>query len=95
MNSVVSESATEPLIFSWESPRGEKLAITLFLALSVAAHAFCFYVFQIVYPPTVSLLPPPARVTLITPASEEGRTLLRWIDSEDPALAFTTRRPPE
>jgi len=95
MNSVVSESATEPLIFSWESPRGEKLAITLFLALSVAAHALCFYVFQIVYPPTVALLPPPARVTLITPASEEGRTLLRWIDSEDPALAFTTRRPPE
>jgi len=95
MNSVVSQSATEPLIFSWESPRSEKLAITLFLALSVAAHALCFYVFQIVYPPTVALLPPPARITLITPASEEGRTLLRWIDSEDPALAFTTRRPPE
>jgi hypothetical protein len=95
MNSVVSESAAEPLIFSWESPGGEKLAITIFLALSVAAHALCFYVFQIVYPPTVALLPPPARVALITPASEEGRTLLRWIDSEDPALAFTTRRPPE
>jgi hypothetical protein len=32
---------------------------------------------------------------LITPASEEGRTLLRWIDAEDPALAFATQRPPE
>jgi hypothetical protein len=32
---------------------------------------------------------------LITPASEEGRTLLRWIDAEDPAVAFTTHRPPE
>jgi len=95
MNSVISESATEPLIFSWDSPRRQKLAITIFLALSLTAHALCFYVFQIVYPPTIALLPPPARVTLITPASEEGRTLLRWIDSEDPALAFTTHRPPE
>jgi len=32
---------------------------------------------------------------LITPESEEGRTLLRWIDAEDPAVAFTTHRPPE
>src|SRR6266481_483402 len=95
MNSVISESVAEPLVFSWDSPRREKLVIAIFLALSLVAHALCFYIFQIVYPPTVALLPPPARITLITPASEEGRTLLRWIDSEDPALAFTTRRPPE
>jgi hypothetical protein len=95
MNSVISESAAEPLVFSWDSPRREKLVIAIFLALSLVAHALCFYIFQIVYPPTVALLPPPARITLITPASEEGRTLLRWIDSEDPALAFTTRRPPD
>jgi hypothetical protein len=95
MNSVIAQSAAETLIFSWDSPRGEKLAITVFLAISLVAHALCFYIFQIVYPPTVALLPPPARVTLITPASEEGRTLLRWIDAEDPALAFTTRRPQE
>jgi hypothetical protein len=95
MNSVISQSAAEPLIFSWDSPRGEKLAITIFLAISLVAHALCFYIFQIVYPPTIALLPPPARVTLITPASEEGRTLLRWIDAEDPALAFTTHRPQE
>jgi hypothetical protein len=95
MNSVISESAAEPLLFSWDSPRGEKLAITIFLAISVMAHALCFYIFQIVYPPTIALLPPPARVALITPGSEEGRTLLRWIDAEDPALTFTTRRPQE
>src|ERR1700746_1124046 len=95
MNSIISESAAEPLLFSWDSPRGEKLAITIFLALSLVAHALCFYIFQVVYPPTVALLPPPARVALITPASEEGRTLLRWIDAEDPAVAFTTHRPPE
>src|SRR5207245_7061152 len=95
MNSVIAQSAAEPLIFRWDSLRGEKVAITVFLAISLVAHALCFYIFQIVYPPTVTLLPPPARVALITPASEEGRTLLRWIEAEDPALAFTTHRPPE
>jgi hypothetical protein len=85
----------ESLLFSWDSRRTQKAAILAFLALSLLAHAVCFYVFQVVYPPTVTLLPPPARVALITPTSEEGRTLLRWIDAEDPAVAFTTHRPPE
>jgi len=85
----------EPLLFSWDSPRTQKAALLAFLALSLFAHAVCFYIFQVVYPPAVTLLPPPARVALITPASEEGRTLLRWIDAEDPAVAFTTHRPPE
>jgi len=55
MNSFISESAAEPLIFGWDSPRREKLAITIFLALSLMAHALCFYIFQIVYPPTIAL----------------------------------------
>jgi hypothetical protein len=95
MNISVPGSPAEPLLFNWEHPRRGKAAILAFVALSLVVHALCFYVFQIVYPPTVALLPPPARVTLITAASEEGRTLLRWIDSEDPALAFTTQRSPE
>src|SRR6267378_7850988 len=95
MNSLTLDSVTETLLFDWDSPRGRKVAITIFLALSFVAHAACFYIFQIVYPPTVALLPPPARVSLITPDSQEGRTLLRWIDAEDPALAFTTQRPPD
>ena len=95
MNSLMPELATERLLFSWDSPRRLKAGITAFVALSLIAHALCFYIFQIIYPPTVALLPPPARITLITPASDEGRTLLRWIDAEDPALAFTTHRPSE
>jgi hypothetical protein len=94
MNVVISEPAVEPLLFSWEPPR-RQVTLAAFLALSLVAHALCFYVFQIVYPPIVSLLPPPARVSMITSSSEEDRTLLRWIDAEDPALAFTTQRPPE
>ena len=90
-----AETATEPLLFHWDSPTYHRAAFLAFLAISLLAHAVCFYVFQVVYPPAITLLPPPARVALITPGSEEGRTLLRWIDAEDPALAFTTHRPPE
>ena len=97
MNASVSAQPGTPLLFRWEAPRRRRLAIVGFLGASTFAHAICFYLFQIVYPPTVSLLPPPARVSLITPSSEEGRTLLRWIEAEDPALASTTvrSRPPK
>jgi hypothetical protein len=95
MNASAPDPTAEPLLFSWEPPQRERLAIAGFLALSLLAHAFCFYLIQIVYPPTVSLLPPPARVSVISSTSEEGRSLLRWIDAEDPALSFTTQEPPE
>ena len=94
MNSVASEIAGEPLLFSWDPPRRQKTLLASFLVLSLVAHALCFYVFQIVYPTPVVVLPPPARVTFIAPDSDEGRTLLQWIDAEDPALAFTTHLPP-
>ena len=94
MNSVASELAAEPLLFSWDSPRRRRTMLAAFLVLSLMAHALCFYVFQIVYPTPVALLPPPARVTFIAPDSEEGRTLLRWIDAEDPAVAFATHPAP-
>ncbi|MGE5209384.1 MAG: hypothetical protein ACM3KL_08650 [Alphaproteobacteria bacterium] len=94
MKSVGSEIAVEPLLFSWDSPRGQTAVLVSFLVLSLVAHALCFYVFQIVYPTPVAVLPPPARVTFIAGDSDEGRTLLRWIDAEDPSLAFTTVPPP-
>jgi hypothetical protein len=94
MNSVASQVAADPLLFRWDSPRGRSTMLAAFLVLSLMAHALCFYVFQIVYPTPVALLPPPGRVTFITPDSEEGRTLLRWIDAEDPAVAFTTHPAP-
>ena len=94
MSNVASEVAAEPLLFSWDSPRWRRTTLAAFLVLSLVAHALCFYVFQIVYPTPVALLPPPARVTFIAPDSEEGRTLLRWIDAEDPAVAFTTHLAP-
>jgi hypothetical protein len=94
MKGVASEIAAERLLFTWDSPRRQRTMLAAFLVLSLIAHALCFYLFQIVYPTPVALLPPPARVTFIAPDSEEGRTLLRWIDAEDPAIAFTTQPAP-
>jgi hypothetical protein len=84
-----------PLLFDWVPPKGEKVLITIFLFGSLLLHGIAFYLFRIIYPPAVALLPPPARVNVIAPNSEQGKTLLRWIEAEDPALAFATLRPTE
>jgi hypothetical protein len=86
--------APSPLIFSWAPPRRRASALIVFLIASIILHAACFYVFQIVYPPTVALLPAPARVSLISPDDSESIAFLRWVEAEDPALATTTQRPP-
>ena len=82
-------------VFNWSPRRGRKLSLISFISASAVLHALCFYVFQVIYPPTIALLPPPARVSVITPNSDEGRLLLRWIEAEDPALSSTTVRPPD
>ena len=92
----MSSATAEPvLLFNWRPPRSRKRWIMLFVGASALFHAICFYLFQIVYPATVVLPPPPARVSLITADSDEGRNVLRWIEAEDPALASAPQRPPE
>jgi len=86
-------STVVPLLFNWDAPRRRNLAFTGFLIGSIVAHIFCFYLFQIVYPPTVSLTPVPQRINLIDANTEEGARLVSWADAEDPALVTTTRRP--
>lgn len=81
------------LLFHWERPRRRKLAIAGFLLASLGLHGLCFLLFQVIYPPTISLLPPPARVSVIAPNTEQGRTFLRWLAAEDPALVSETQRP--
>ncbi|HEY2712636.1 MAG TPA: hypothetical protein VGI60_08990 [Chthoniobacterales bacterium] len=83
------------LLFHWERPRHHKVALAGFLLASVALHALCFYLFQVVYPPAISLLPPPAQVSVITATTPEGHAFLDWLAAEDPALASQTQRPPE
>ena len=91
MSAPLASGSDLGLVFAWDQPRRRRLAITGFLAASVLLHALCFYAFQIIYPPAVALLPPPGRVTVIAPTTEEGRALLRWLEAEDPALASTTQ----
>ncbi len=88
-------AAASPLLFSWATPQRRRRALILFLIASVVLHAFGFYIFQVVYPPTVALLPAPARLTVISPDDPESLALLRWVEAEDPALASTTLRPPD
>jgi len=81
------------LLFHWERPRRRQFAIAGFLLLSALLHALGFYIFQIVYPPPIALLPPPAQVTVIAPTTPEATTFLNWLEAEDPALAAQTQRP--
>lgn len=83
------------LLFRWERPRQRRYAIAVFLLASAVLHALCFYLFQVVYPPTISLLPPPAQVSVIAPTSDAARTFLNWLNAEDPALASQTQRSPD
>jgi hypothetical protein len=89
----MNPSTAAPLLFNWGAPRRRSRALIAFLIASLGAHAAGFYVFQVVYPSTVSLTPPPQRVNLINAKTERGATLLQWIDAEDPALVSTTRKP--
>src|SRR5262249_61572486 len=93
MNSIACEMGSEPPLFTWDSPRRQRTMLAAFLVLSLVAHALCFYVFQIVYPTPVALLPPPGRVTFIAPDSEEGGTQLRWIVQDDPAVGLSRQAP--
>ncbi len=93
MNALSSAPTEGSLLFHWDRPRRRKVAIAGFLLASAMLHALCFYLFQVVYPPTISLLPPPAQVSVIAPTTAEARAFLTWLEAEDPALASQTQRP--
>ncbi len=88
-------TADPVLLFNWDPPRPRTSALVAFVIVSLLFHLLGLYLFQIVYPQIGAPHPPPARVSFISNTSEEGRALLRWIESEDPALASATQRPPE
>ena len=88
-------NAGSDLLFAWGPRRRRKLSIASFVLASFALHAFGFYLFQIVYPPSVAPLVPASRVSVISPSTPDGRQLLRWIEAEDPAITSATQRAPE
>ena len=74
------------LIFRWPERTASLLLPALFV-VSVGIHAFAFYLFQVVYPPTLSSPRLPAQVTFLTDATPQGRALLDWVRAQDPATA--------
>ena len=79
-----------PLIFSWGKRPRFAAFLPSFLLLSLLAHIATFFVFRVVYPERVSIPAPPPEVILLTPSSPENQALLRWIESEEPALAASS-----
>jgi hypothetical protein len=84
------ESAADPgshrLIFRWPERSASFVLPTVFVA-SVLVHAIAFYVFQVEYRDPVSIAPPPAQVTYLPPWTPQNESVLRWIESRDPAIA--------
>jgi hypothetical protein len=81
-----------PLIFSWAKRPRFAAFLPSFLVLSLLAHIGTFFVFRVVYPERVSIPAPPPEVVLLTPHGPENQALLRWIESEEPALIASSVR---
>jgi hypothetical protein len=79
------------LIFAWQRRAYSRWRLALMLLLSLLAHAASFYVLQVAYIPTGSLLPPPAQVMIVPPGSAENAALEDWIDLADPSLMTQPR----
>ena len=91
-----AESETPSLVFEWEGRRTFRWSMLGLVLISAAAHALTFFLFQIAYPPRVSIPPPAPEVSLLLPTTPEQRAMLRRIEAEDPALvdAATSAPPP-
>jgi hypothetical protein len=71
-------------IFDWQKASWD-YRLPVLIGLSLAGHILCFYLFHVVYPPTTSLLPPAAQVSVLNPKVPEDRALLAWVDVNNPA----------
>lgn len=68
-------------------------ALLVFTGFSLLAHAATFLLFQAVYPPRVTIPPVASPITVLTADNPEQQAVLRWIESEDPALAAASAHP--
>lgn len=77
-------------------PAGDRrfpATLLIFGAVSLVAHAATFLVFQVAYPPRATIPPAATPVTLLSASDPDQQALLRWIESEDPALVAATAHP--
>lgn len=80
-------------IFDWRRSRWD-YRLPLLIALSLFGHIFCLYVFHVVYPTTTALLPPSAQVTVLDPNNPQDRSLLDWVQMNNPANVSAPRFDP-
>jgi TonB family protein len=71
-------------IFDWRKSQWN-YRLPVLIALSLFGHLFCFYIFRVVYPTTTSLLPPSAQVTVLDPTNPQNKSLLDWVEMNNPA----------
>jgi hypothetical protein len=71
-------------IFDWRKSQWN-YRLPVLIALSLFGHIFCFYIFRVVYPTTTSLLPPSAQVTVLDPTNPQNKSLLDWVETNNPA----------
>ena len=81
------------LLFGEERGTRARWRLGLLIFGSLLAHAATFYIFQVAYTPTGSLLPPPARVVLVPLNQPENASLARWLALADPTLATQSSLP--
>jgi hypothetical protein len=86
--------AGRQLVFSGHEPGFIPWTLLGFILLSAVVHAFGFYIFQTIYPAVARVGPPPVQVGLLVPGTPGADAILRWIDSEDPALAAQPGKAP-
>lgn len=70
----------EGLSFDWKRRSWLSFRLVLLIFLSILAHAFCFYLFQVVDPPSERFTPATARIMLLSPNDSRSREMLREVD---------------
>jgi len=81
-------------IFDWRKARWD-YRLPVLITISLLGHVLCFYLFHVVYPTTTSLLPPSAQITVLDPNSAHDRSLLDWIEVNDPTTVSAPRFDPD
>ena len=92
MTDIWSEDAAA-LVFGGERRVRSRWRLAFLILLSLLAHAASFYVLQVAYTPTGSLLPPPARVVLVPLERPENAALAQWLALADPTVTIQVPPP--
>jgi TonB family protein len=82
-----------PFIFDWRRSQWD-YRLPVLIAISLFGHIFCFYIFRVVYPTTTTLLPPSAQVTVLDPNNPQDKSLLDWVEMNNPANVSAPRFDP-